>query len=652
MHDWVDPGETLDPGSFERLYRGALGLESDVERSRAATLVLLTGRLGLTLEEALHCNEGWIDWERAEIRVPEKDPCACAGCWELARRRREHTDPIREVLYEECWSPSPDRAPRTVPFGWSRRISAALLATADRYLLDLLPDDASELLRAAGEAADGIEPDDLTPGLLAATTADFLSDLGLEADGTATVLGVEEAQVEPYAADGESDVTTRMARLAGVDGSADPESTFPAACGTEAYESEPFDVAAADADALAERATATDAPERVPRPTDLPASVDYDPADHAAAGGPNRRTDAGSWAEGPSAADASENAIRADGASAVAGADRGRAGLPDDPSATSGGQATAPDVTCARDVVTQPVVADFSTRVAADGLCGGREIPGRVILGQEELFVLWSEEKGAEDADAPHLLVPLDDVWDVRIDDVPGRLSASFPHAVTVGHRPSGRDELAVSIQLPPVQRRDMASALYRILLNVTPMTVVDPAREGGRVTDADPAEMVLYVRPHGVAFTDEAGDAARLAFDLADVVDVERIERSFDGESRPAIQLRRVTDNRPVTTVVTAADDRLRRLVWRYVRREYHQTLATVRGIRLSDAEKMVMVALYSTDGTPDLGSLLDLTGQELAAALQSLAAKELVRSADAATELTGTGQLAVSDRLESVND
>lgn len=190
---------------------------------------------------------------------------------------------------EECWSPTESRTARTVPFGWSDRITAALATVYDRWdVLAMSPEEARTMLDAAARKADDLNADTVTPTVLSASAAPFLFAFVLDVQSAATLLGVPERAVAAHA-DGQSDPVARLERLAGGVDDADSAAEFPLAVGTEAYPAEPFDLDDVDPETLARRAAETPPqPSRVPRGIERPESVDYDASEHEAAGPPTR----------------------------------------------------------------------------------------------------------------------------------------------------------------------------------------------------------------------------------------------------------------------------------------------------------------------------------------------------------------------------
>lgn len=290
--------EPLSPAAAYALYRGAVSLSDPEDRVDACCTVLLGGRLGLSLDEQAHLHDGWVDWERGLVRVPESEPCACAACCRTARRRAEGREQSAlATLYETCWQ-SPHGG-RTVSFDWSRRLSAAVAAHVDRRREgEAAPAWSSEgdghsrrvLVAAAAEAAPALDPDGVDPDRLRATAARCFAAAGVSVDDLAALLAVEEAVAERVVRRyGDGAATRLAAAVEGADAAAASASSdglsadeWPLVVDPTPFANEPFDPRTVDAAGRASRVTDDAAPRPVsnPRAREPGADSDYDRARH------------------------------------------------------------------------------------------------------------------------------------------------------------------------------------------------------------------------------------------------------------------------------------------------------------------------------------------------------------------------------------
>ncbi|MFC7141306.1 CheF family chemotaxis protein [Halosimplex aquaticum] len=706
MSDWPPLDRTLDPGAFYSLYRGALAAESVQRRLGRCYTVLLAGRLGLRPDEIVHCHEGWIDWGRGELRVPALDPCACPTCWASARARQATGDerPLETVLRTEQWSPHAEAGARTVAFGWSERITA-VLATFFDYV-DHLDGDVTtvrELVTETAAAAEGIDPDGLTPQVLRATGGRFLAEAGFDATSVRNMLGLDEREpAEAFVryAGQRTSAAVYSAFDRGAVGPevppAEPARTFPIVCDPAPFSREPFDAADYGPDARFERAK-NEAGRRVrnPRPDHVPDGFDYDPDEHETAeqadpeGGQYsrsagadakdmaalrdwvRRKDAslrpesesadgdepvaptvdGDWSgaadpgEGPPA-EPTPLDTAADGASAESAARAPAGGV------GAGEDARSAEPTTVEEAVTQPLVARVGTHFVTPGVAEGHPVEGQVVLGQNELLLVSPATGGDLTGDGVAFdLLSLDSVVDV-IPDVDEATDVPFDSALGVVVRRGDDHEVAV-VELDPGRKWDFWLALFRNALHVSRMSVTHPARVGGRVTDESATPGMLYLDRDRVRFTPLGSDATILSVDLDDVLHVERTKQSVDGERRPALAVQQFVDGEAVTSLVGSDSTRTLALFERFVRRDYQDRLDEARALAIPDREKEVLVALYSIGEGVDLSAAFAREEEVLRSQLASLDEKGLVTGTDPDdTGLTATGRLVVGDRLEAVND
>ena len=226
--------DALGVDAFTRLYVGACRIDGWKRSLIACSVVLILGRLGLRVAELQHLREGWIDWERGEIRIPELDPCACRRCWiqaydkwgreglkELKRAenidwdgpsnwsacRKEHRKEIieradyctpenlKEIVLNEQFGGKYDSSARTISFGWSGRLTAVLMTFFDhKNHLDLTQQGINDLIEEAAENAPGINPKNLSAHNLRATGLTFIADTSVDAKMLKDLAGWQDIQ--------------------------------------------------------------------------------------------------------------------------------------------------------------------------------------------------------------------------------------------------------------------------------------------------------------------------------------------------------------------------------------------------------------------------------------------------------------------------
>jgi helix-turn-helix protein len=285
--------------------------------------------------------------------------------------------------------------------------------------------------------------------------------------------------------------------------------------------------------------------------------------------------------------------------------------------------------------VSESVVADFTARFATD--VGTTEpVRGRVLLSKDRLVLAAGDGKTT---------VPVDDVFDVAVGEVPRAVAEFFDDTVTIGYRRQGSQRTAyIEAEKDAVDR--FSQLLYTVLLDGTAVAVTHPARVGGRVTDADTARGRLRLRSDGVTCR---CDGRETTIDLDGVIGFARERRTVEGSTRPVLSVRHADGDRTVTTELAVGSRETLNVLGRYLRLEYSETMAEVRDLDLSRAETEVLVGLYSGGSEADLAGLLGVESSRLSMLLSDLVEKGLVDGET--TALTGTGRIVVGERIEDVN-
>jgi helix-turn-helix protein len=696
--------EPLSPPTVTALYRGAVAVGG-----AAPTAVLCGTRLGVSPSTLRHLHGGWIDWPAGRLRVPASEPCSCRDCCETAREVAADTDqsPLR-VLYDQCWTAP--HGGRRLSFGWSRRLTAVLAHTIDRRLDRDHAHDGRPFergLAAAADAAPGIDPAGVDWQRLRATAAQFFARSGVRAATLAVLLGVDQetattavrrhgtAPADAVAArfdgapggeqraDGESGVASG----AGVDTRLDRE-RFPLVTDPTPFDGEPFDPRSFGDDWRTTRAVETSDERRLsnPRPSDVPADADYDPARH----GPSHRaydehvrwTETGPVSTLAGAVARDDEPEIAEGDTEVAGnetetAENDTESVENDTATVENDTATADNDTkiadsdtetvendtqaalgtdageaslAPRNRATEPIRATETTQVAIADLNGGQPTTARVVLGDAEIVVA---------SESASVTIPLETVVDVAVDYVPSGMTDVFEETVAVAYRRDGDRRLAVG-EFSGRRQRDVADTLFAALLDGKPVLVTHPARVGGRVTDADPEPCTVVSEGRRLRFrattaSDAANDDGSTVVTTVEPTGLVHAERGRQrvadgGSTRKAVKVRHDDDGRRVTTEIGARDDRVFQVLERRITHDYRRREERLQELELSDEETETLVALYSAGDEMDVGMLLDVDPDGLGEILESLSAKGLV-DVENDPGLTAMGETAVSERLEDVN-
>lgn len=599
----LDPADTLEPGEVTSLYLGALGLEDDDRRLAAAEAVLCLGRLGLRPGELLHLHEGWIDWEAGDLRIPERDPCACELCWERARVRQRDGDgrPLADIVAADCW----DGTPRTVPFGWAGRLTGTLATATDAWpYLDATAEELRRLLAESAEPAAGVDPERVDFAALRSSAAAFLADAGFDAPRVADLLGVDVETAAAFTAQDPGRARSHLYRTFDAEppAAAGQGEAYPLLVDPEPLENEPFDPREFDADWRADRAAAAgEPPETSPRPRFEPAEITSGGTDPAAeadtAGGRSAATEDDSSDDGP--------------------------------------------VTDLTELVTPPIALEVSTRFASSSLLEGRPSGGRVLFGQAE-FVIAAHGGGEIQATQ---VVPYEAVHDVAVDWAPDRLEAIFDETIGVAVERDG-ERRTVVIEIPDGERESLGRTLFEGLLGEFRAVVRHPATVEAHVTDADPARRAVVAADGYLDVRGAEEPAPTVA--LGDAVGVERGSLTVDGEVRRGVRVDHLQpDGRTLGTFVAPREERDRRLLERFVRADHRHRERRATAADLSTEEREILEALEAGRGRRDLAKLLGMEREELSDLLDSLAAAGFVHAAGDGVRLTGLGRLHLGETV-----
>jgi helix-turn-helix protein len=288
----------------------------------------------------------------------------------------------------------------------------------------------------------------------------------------------------------------------------------------------------------------------------------------------------------------------------------------------------------------EEAVADFVGRYAPNPKAGVKEEPDscRIVMSKRRLVIAGSDDR---------LTIPLSEVVDVVVGNVPPDLRDICDDTVTVGYRENGTVE-TVLVEGEGDTMRKFSNVLFKALLNGAEGVTKHPARVGGRVTDADASQARLAVGSRSV---DVRTPDDSFEIDLSSVVDFDRSTRAPGGTERPTILVNHVNDGTVLTSLLSPDSRRKLNLLGRYLRIEYGQLMSEIDDITLSDPEKQVLITVYATGGDIDFGRVLDGNAAQATNVLNSLRKKELIDEHDDGISLTSEGQIIATHRLEDVN-
>lgn len=647
------PSAALDPSAFYSLYLGSLALPDEDHRTHASIVLLLGGRLGLRPGEIQHLHEGWIHWDRGELRIPDRDPCACRLCWQTARHAQRAGDGRRlnEIITETTWA-SPGGG-RTIPFAWSQRLTAALATICEEEYLDLSVEAMAQLITASAQLAQGLDGDEIDFRNLRATGASFFADAGFPAHRVASLLGEDLDTARAFTRQEGGDAREQLFRLFGASPEeAAPEGTYVLLTDPEPFDGEPFDPREYDADWRHSRADAVAGdpdPLRNPRPVTNPTETTLDPSalgertqldsDSDLVADDNTATTLGQWVH-------EQDRQRRDGAAANSAVATDAATATAAEGSTSDTGVDDAEILDPYERIDGEPIATVETTVACGAIADGQPVPCRVVLGPESLLIVHDESMVATE----HKRIDLSTVVGQSIDYVPSQFETTFDSTVAVAYDEGTGREIAV-LGLSGNERINFANEVFKLILSECPIFVTHPARRGGRVTNKEPATGRLTVDDRSLTITSLDDQTADFTIHLSDIMHMETDRQTIDGEERWSLSIRHLGSDGAVESEITARDDRQYKLLRQFAKREYRKRKSQLRELTLTDDQKEVLVALYTADSHMDISTIISQQADNLQTILTTLEEAGLVRTGTNGTELTGLGRVAVNNKVEDVN-
>lgn len=288
--------------------------------------------------------------------------------------------------------------------------------------------------------------------------------------------------------------------------------------------------------------------------------------------------------------------------------------------------------------MSETVVADFIGQFLAPGV-EGEPARGRIILSQRRLVLAADDYKET---------IPLSQVFDVKVGQVPSEMAGYFNDTVTVAYK-TGDSRAVAAIEGNDTNIDRFATVLFKVLLNGTKALTRHPAKVGGRVVDTEATPARLDVTQGHLTFERSDGDS--FTVDLTNVVGVERAHRDLGNGKHPVISFRHIEDGTAVTSQVGMNSGRLTNILGRYIRLRYADVQEELEDIDPSEAELEVLVAAYSAGPGVSLAKVVDIEPQRLTMLLNGLIEEGLLVDTDEGTNLTAKGRVVVGQRIESVN-
>jgi len=288
--------------------------------------------------------------------------------------------------------------------------------------------------------------------------------------------------------------------------------------------------------------------------------------------------------------------------------------------------------------------------MAGDALAafrGNFDAEGAAWRGPRDGQVTLTRDRIVLDDGTEQVTVPLQAVFDVNPGAQPQVFDALGGVPITVAYDSDGERTVA-AIAGKEETIRKFTTALFKTILDDTWVTLKHPARRGGRVTDASFEPGMLSLSARGVTVDTEEGT---VGIETASVVGFTRQKQAVDGEQRPTLVIRHVSDGTAVTTDVAMESARDLSLLGRYLRRHYDELVAAIRELSLSAVEIRALVTIYTTGDEVGVADVLGLVKGQRKQLFTALGEKSLIRSGADGVELTTRGQVVVNHYIDEVN-
>jgi helix-turn-helix protein len=290
--------------------------------------------------------------------------------------------------------------------------------------------------------------------------------------------------------------------------------------------------------------------------------------------------------------------------------------------------------------MSKSVISDFVGRFDSELSSGTDLTTGRIVLSENDLVLA----AGAED----RLTIPLASIFDISIGWVPEDLADFFNSTVTIAFERNGK-RIAAAIEGSNHNIDRFGTVLFKTILNGTKTKVMDRARVGGRVTDAQFITSELFLTQSTVEFRQREDP---FTVDMTLITDFGRFVRDIDGTERTVLAFRHVNDGTAVTTLTALPSPRKMELLSRYLQMEYSELIEELEAIELTTGKKEMLITMYSAGGIDEssLSSVLGMESADVTQLLQELQTDGLVTDSDDPT-LTSKGKAVASRYLEDVN-
>lgn len=283
-------------------------------------------------------------------------------------------------------------------------------------------------------------------------------------------------------------------------------------------------------------------------------------------------------------------------------------------------------------------LADFQANAILTETFANESIPCRVLLRRDTVGIVTRDSQRK---------IPLAAIFDIIVSRIPSDMAEFFDQSILIGYT-TDQARRTIILEGEHEKINTFAMLLYQATLAGEQVAVKHPARKGGRMLDTEQTAAQVQLSEDAVRFDRTHGDPFEIA--LSVITDISQLERTVDGATVPVLSIRHMAGKQAVTTELSHKSLRKLNILARFLRLRYFQLQEQADSVEVRDEEAEALVALYS-GGTPDmLDQMLTLPDQAASELLATLAEKGLIADQETG-ELTSSGQLIVSDRIDDIN-
>ncbi|SDQ86588.1 CheF family chemotaxis protein [Natronobacterium texcoconense] len=279
------------------------------------------------------------------------------------------------------------------------------------------------------------------------------------------------------------------------------------------------------------------------------------------------------------------------------------------------------------------VIADFTARVVTPRMGGNKPVRSRVLLANDRLIAVSSNEK---------VTVPTDRIVHVSMNSISGKLERFFSNTITVKYR-TKRGGQTLHIEKDGAMAEKFRLLLTNLLLRGTTVLLYHPARRSGRMLEPSSRRAKISAKRGKAVFSTKNGS---LSIDLSSVIHLRYETEETFRTSYPSVECTHRAGTQPTTTIVAAPDTRKLQLLGQYLQSDYRDTRGKAEKVALSAAEENALGAVQVGLGPDSIPTLLPEDAPPAADVVEKLQKKELVERGKERFRTTILGEIALRIR------